>query len=61
MRLATLRLGGGTAAVRVDSDTAATVIDGYVDLSALLDDPDWQSIAADAAGEVVDLVGADYA
>lgn len=61
MRLATLRLGGGTAAVRVDSDTSATVIDGYADLSALLDDPNWQSIAANVAGEVVDLVGADYA
>lgn len=61
MRLATLRLDGGTRAVRVDSDTAATVIDGYADLSALLDDPDWATIAAAATGAVVDLTDADYA
>lgn len=61
MRLATLRLGGGTAAVRVDSDTSATVIDGYADLSVLLDDPDWKSVAAGASGAAVDLTGADYA
>ncbi|MBM4496887.1 hypothetical protein GS426_18870, partial [Rhodococcus hoagii] len=30
---------GGTTAVRVDSDTSATVVDGYTDLSALLSDP----------------------
>ncbi|CAM3110424.1 FAA hydrolase family protein [Prescottella defluvii] len=61
MRLATLRLDGGTAAVRVDSDTSATVVDGYTDLSALLDDPDWQTVAENASGAVVDLAGADYA
>ena len=61
MRLATLRLDGGTAAVRVDSDTFATVVDGYEDLSALLNDPDWKTVAEQAAGAVVDLAGADYA
>ena len=44
MKLATLRIDGTTAAVRVD-DTSATVIDGYPDLSALLASPDWESLA----------------
>ncbi|NGP04600.1 fumarylacetoacetate hydrolase family protein [Rhodococcus sp. 14C212] len=61
MRLATLRLDGTTAAVRVDSDTTATVIDGYADLSALLSDPDWKTVAEQAAGRTVDLTNADYA
>jgi acylpyruvate hydrolase len=61
MRLATLRLHGATAAVRVDSETEATIIDGYADLSALLAAPDWYRIAEDADGESVDLAGADYA
>lgn len=61
MRLATLRRGGGTVAVRVDSDTSATVIDGYADLSALLNDADWKAVAENASGAVVDLAGADYA
>ncbi|MBF4477299.1 acylpyruvate hydrolase [Rhodococcus rhodochrous J3] len=61
MRLATLRLDGGTAAVRVDSDSSATVIDGYADLSALLADPNWKSVAEQASGKTVDLGSADYA
>ena len=61
MRLATLRLDGTTAAVRVDSDTTATVIDGYADLSALLADPNWKTVAEQAAGRTVDLANADYA
>ncbi|MBV6757594.1 MULTISPECIES: fumarylacetoacetate hydrolase family protein [Rhodococcus] len=61
MKLATLRRAGGTVAVRVDSDTTATVIDGYRDLSALLADPDWKSIAENASGDTVNLDGADYA
>nr|WP_271209100.1 fumarylacetoacetate hydrolase family protein [Rhodococcus wratislaviensis]GLK33552.1 2-hydroxyhepta-2,4-diene-1,7-dioate isomerase [Rhodococcus wratislaviensis] len=60
MRLATLRHGGATAAVRVDSDTTATVIDGYTDLSELLADPDWKSLAENASGATVDLSAADY-
>lgn len=60
MKLATLRLDGGTAAVRVDGDTA-TVIDGYADLSALLAEQDWASIAKKASGTTVSLDGADYA
>lgn len=61
MKLATLRRTGATVAVRVDSDTAATIIDGYPDLSALLADPDWETVAQSASGDVVDLAGADYA
>ena len=61
MRLATLRRDGGTAAVRVDSDSSATVIDGYADLSALLADQNWKSVAEQASGKTVDLGSADYA
>ena len=61
MKLATLRRAGGTAAVRVDSDTTATIIDGFADLSALLADPDWKSLAENASGDIVNLAGADYA
>ncbi|MBF6126658.1 fumarylacetoacetate hydrolase family protein [Nocardia brasiliensis] len=60
MKLATLRLDGATAAVRVDDDTA-TVIDGYPDLSALLTDSDWTAVAQRATGRRVELAGADYA
>jgi acylpyruvate hydrolase len=60
MKLATLRLEGTTAAVRVDG-TIATVIDGYPDLSALLAEQDWKSIAEQAAGKTVSLEQADYA
>jgi len=61
MKLATLRLDGTTVAVRVDSDTTATVIDGYPDLSALLVDADWKSVTEHAAARTIDLAGADYA
>jgi acylpyruvate hydrolase len=60
MKLATLRIDGTTAAVRVD-DTSATLIDGYPDLSALLAAPDWESLAQNASGPTVSLDGADYA
>jgi acylpyruvate hydrolase len=53
VRLATLRLNSGTAAVRIDDENTATVIDGFMDLSDLLCDPDWESIARDAAGGTV--------
>ncbi|MFC9549984.1 fumarylacetoacetate hydrolase family protein [Rhodococcus sp. NPDC056960] len=61
MKLATLRLTGGTAAVRVDSDTTATIVDGFPDLSALLAAPDWTTLAENASGATVDLADADYA
>src|SRR5882757_3145272 len=60
VKLATLRLDGTTAAVRVDDGTAA-IIDGYPDLSALLAHTDWKSIAHNASGRTVDLSHADYA
>ena len=61
MKLATLRRAGTTVAVRVDSDTTGTIIDGYPDLSALLTDPNWKTLAQNASGAIVDLDGADYA
>ncbi|GAA1482691.1 fumarylacetoacetate hydrolase family protein [Gordonia sinesedis] len=79
MKLATLRLTGGTVAARVDptrvdpsaatdsTDTqpadrgTATVIDGYADVGALLRAENWQDLAANAAGPVIDLADADYA
>ncbi|MFQ6330122.1 fumarylacetoacetate hydrolase family protein [Nocardia sp. CWNU-33] len=61
MKLATLRLQGATAAVRVDDDASATVIDGFADLSALMDDENWKTLAENAAGATLDLSGADYA
>ncbi|NMD56796.1 MULTISPECIES: fumarylacetoacetate hydrolase family protein [Tsukamurella] len=60
MRLATLRTETGTVAVRADDETTATVIDGYPDLSALLADPDWRSVAAAARGARIDLRAADF-
>lgn len=60
MKLATLRLDGATAAVRVDGDTAV-VIDGYSDLSELLAQSEWYSIAEKASGAKVSLDGANYA
>lgn len=61
MKLATLRRNGATVAARVDADATATIIDGYPDLSALLTDPNWKTVAANASGAIVDLDGADYA
>jgi acylpyruvate hydrolase len=62
MKLSTLRLDGATAAaVRVDDDTTANVIDGYPDVSALLANPDWKAIAQSASGRTIDLATADYA
>lgn len=61
MKLATLRRAAGTSAVRVDSDDTATVIPGYADLSALLAEPEWRSIAERADGDKLSLVDADYA
>jgi acylpyruvate hydrolase len=60
VKLATLRIDGHTAAVRVD-DTRATVIEGHVDLSELLRVPEWKVLADKASGQVVELATADYA
>ncbi|MCV7177046.1 fumarylacetoacetate hydrolase family protein [Mycolicibacterium sphagni] len=61
MRLATIRTGDSTVAVRVDNPDTATTIDGYRDLSSLLTNHDWATIAADADGASVELSSADYA
>jgi acylpyruvate hydrolase len=64
MKLATVRIDGTTAAVRVDdeNDTVnATVINGYPDLSALLATAGWESLAQNASGSTIGLDGADYA
>jgi len=64
MKLATVRIDGTTAAVRVDdeNDTVnATVINGYPDLSALLATTHWESLAQNASGRTIGLGNADYA
>src|SRR5439155_21944722 len=59
VKLATIRTPAGTAAVRVDGDTAIEV--GVPDVGALLADPGWRKRAAAADGSR-HMVGAlDYA
>ncbi|MCK2244633.1 MULTISPECIES: fumarylacetoacetate hydrolase family protein [unclassified Crossiella] len=60
MRLATIRTTVGTAAVRVDRDTAIEV-DGAPDVGALLADPRWRARAATADGPRHPVGGLDYA
>jgi acylpyruvate hydrolase len=60
MKLATLRMNGTTAAVRIDG-LAATVIDGYADLSALLVVDDWKAVAEAANGRTIALDNLEYA
>lgn len=59
MRLATIRVPGGTAAVRVDADTAVEV--GAADVGELLVDPAWRERAAAAGGAPHPLAGLAYA
>jgi len=59
MKLATIRDGGRTAAVRVDDDGAVEV--GAPDVGALLRDGDWRARAEAAAGASRPLDGLDYA
>jgi acylpyruvate hydrolase len=49
VKLATLRIDGGTVAVRLD-ETEAVEIAGAVDVGALLGDPGWRDRAAAASG-----------
>ena len=49
MKLATLRVAGGTVAVRLD-ETHAVEIDGATDVGVLLNDPRWRDRAAAASG-----------
>jgi acylpyruvate hydrolase len=59
MRLATIRTGSGTRAVRVDADHAVET--GDADLGALLRRPDWRDRAAAADGPGHRVAGLDYA
>jgi acylpyruvate hydrolase len=59
VRLATIRTAGGTAAVRVDGDTAIEV--GVRDVGELLADPGWRERAAAADGSRHLAGGLDYA
>jgi acylpyruvate hydrolase len=61
MKLATLRIDRSTAAVRVDNESTATTIDGYHDMSELLAETAWESIARDASGAIIELADAQYA
>jgi acylpyruvate hydrolase len=59
LKLATIRTGDRTAAVRVDADQAVEV--GAADLGALLADPAWRDRAASASGTAHPISGLDYA
>ncbi|WP_063126950.1 fumarylacetoacetate hydrolase family protein [Nocardia fusca] len=59
MKLATLRVDGGTRAVRRDGDTLVDL--GYDDLGALFARGDWPTIAAEATGRTWPVAGADFA
>jgi acylpyruvate hydrolase len=59
VKLATIRTGTGTAAVRVDDDAAVEL--GAADLGEFLARPDWRSAAEAATGSRHELAGLDYA
>jgi acylpyruvate hydrolase len=59
VKLATIRTGTGTAAVRVDDDAAVEL--GAADLGEFLARPDWRSAAEAATGTRHELAGLDYA
>ncbi|MFB4299182.1 fumarylacetoacetate hydrolase family protein [Actinomadura sp. NTSP31] len=59
MKLSTIRTAAGTRAVRLDDGGLVDL--GYPDLGALLAEPDWRAKAADTAGTVHGLEGADFA
>lgn len=54
MHLATLRAATGTIAARIDGEQAVE-IPGFADVGALLSNPEWRALAADAAGTGVAL------
>ncbi|MFJ6095644.1 fumarylacetoacetate hydrolase family protein [Williamsia muralis] len=60
MRLATLRRGETTVAARIDADNAVPIRD-FRDLSQLLVEPEWATLAAAATGSPIDLATAEYA
>ncbi|WP_405433755.1 fumarylacetoacetate hydrolase family protein [Micromonospora sp. NBC_00617] len=59
MKLATLRVNGGTRAVRLDGDVLVDL--GYSDLGVLFAQDDWATIAACATGATWPAEGADLA
>jgi acylpyruvate hydrolase len=59
MRLATIRTGNGTAAVRIDDDAAVEL--GAADVGAFLRREDWRAVAETADGVRHDVAGLDYA
>ncbi|HUR72713.1 MAG TPA: fumarylacetoacetate hydrolase family protein [Sporichthya sp.] len=59
MKLATIRVAGGTRAVRVDGGVAVET--GDADVVALLRRPDWRALAAAADGPEHPVDGLDYA
>ncbi|GAY07594.1 fumarylacetoacetate hydrolase family protein [Pseudonocardia sp. N23] len=59
MKLATIRTGTGTVAVRVDDGAAVEL--GAADLGEFLARPDWHAAAESASGPRHDLTGLDYA
>jgi acylpyruvate hydrolase len=56
VKLATLRRGGDTVAVRVE-ERQAVEVPGFRDVGALLADPDWRSTAERAAGAIWPIAG----
>ncbi len=61
MRIATIRVHGGTTAARIESDHAATPIAGFADLGALLQDSNWRQIAEQTEGETITFDKQDLA
>lgn len=59
MRLATIRTGAETRAVRIDGEVAIET--GHDDVGALLRAPRWREVAAAAAGTTHERTGLDYA
>jgi len=58
MKLATIRLEGRTAAVRIDGDAAIEL--GAPNLTQFLNQPDWRSAASTADGQRHDLDDLEY-
>jgi acylpyruvate hydrolase len=59
VKLATIRRGGTTAAVRIDDDRAVE-ISGVTDVGGLLARPDWHALAESASGASHDVAGLEF-
>ncbi|WIM68476.1 fumarylacetoacetate hydrolase family protein [Corynebacterium breve] len=59
MRLATIRSNQGTFAARVETDTTAVKIEGYANVGDLLQESNWEEIAAGAQGETIEFAQTD--